>query len=213
MFIQQLFSEDGRQTYLFVVLTVVISVVLHELAHGWAAIRYGDDTPIRLGRMTGNPLVHMGPVSLLALFLFGIAWGQMPIDPTRLRGRYSEAKVSAAGPAMNLFLALTALTGVGLWWRYGNPQPTPLQDNFLFFLWIFGQINMLLLLFNLLPVPPLDGAHILANFSRGYAQAINDPTKQAIWFLGLIAGFSFASKIFSGWAAQAARWYTALLSG
>ena len=84
--------------------------MLHELAHGWAAIWLGDQTPVRQGRMTGNPLVHMGPWSLLMLAVAGIAWGQMPIDRTRLRGRHGEAIVAAAGPAMNVLLALAALS-------------------------------------------------------------------------------------------------------
>ena len=57
---------------------VILSIVLHELAHGWAALWQGDDTPRRLGRMTMNPLVHMGGTSLLIFAIIGIAWGVMP---------------------------------------------------------------------------------------------------------------------------------------
>ncbi|MEL6741620.1 MAG: hypothetical protein AAFP26_13265, partial [Planctomycetota bacterium] len=59
---------------------VVVSITLHELAHGWAALKLGDTTPRDLDRMTFNPLVHMGPVSLVMLVIIGIAWGQMPVD-------------------------------------------------------------------------------------------------------------------------------------
>ncbi|VAX40844.1 hypothetical protein MNBD_PLANCTO03-1356, partial [hydrothermal vent metagenome] len=62
-----------------------VSIVLHELAHGFAAIRCGDRTPIELGHMTPNPLVHMGPASLIAFALFGLAWGSMPVNPSRFR--------------------------------------------------------------------------------------------------------------------------------
>src|SRR5262249_8984123 len=88
---------------------VIGSIVLHELAHGWAALWCGDRTPIETGHMTWNPLVHMGQMSLLMFALVGIAWGQMPVDPSRFRGRYDDAKVALAGPLMNLALAITAL--------------------------------------------------------------------------------------------------------
>ena len=84
LFINNLLSENPADRFFFfaVVLTVVVSIVLHELAHGWMAMKLGDPTPRLEGRMTGNPLVHMGPWSLLALALAGIAWGSMPIDPS-----------------------------------------------------------------------------------------------------------------------------------
>ncbi len=86
---------------------VLFSIVLHELAHGWAALWQGDDTPRRLDRMTINPLVHMQGMSLIAFAIIGIAWGVMPTDPSRYRwGRRGRVVVSGAGPAMNVGLAL-----------------------------------------------------------------------------------------------------------
>ncbi len=213
MFIQELFSEDGRQFYLFWVTSIVVSIVLHELAHGWAAIHYGDDTPIRQERMTGNPLIHMGPYSLAALFLMGIAWGQMPVDPTRLRGRYAEAKVAAAGPAMNLMLAIIVLTALGLWIRLGDPGGSQVRENLVHFLSLFGATNLLLCMFNLIPVPPLDGSHIMANFHRGYALATDDPAKQGVWTVAFMAVFFLAGAILVGWAHAASLWYTGLVAG
>lgn len=198
MLIQKLFDESGRQYYLFVIVTVVISIVLHELAHGWMAMRLGDDTPLHTGHMTGNPLVHMGPFSLIAAFLFGIAWGQMPIDPTRLRGRYGALKVAAAGPATNLALALVAVTALGLWWRFGTIENVQLQHNLARFIWVFGLYNAMLCVFNLIPVPPLDGSHILANCHRGYADLLSDPTKQGLWFFAFMGAFMMSSVLFVG---------------
>ncbi len=192
----QLLQQDP-QWYMFVVVTIVISIVLHELAHGWMAIRRGDDTPIQTGHMTGNPLVHMGPFSLVALFLCGIAWGQMPIDPTRMRGRYAQAMVAVAGPASNLLLAFVTLTALGLWWRSGMVQDEVLiQRNIAIFLTAFGSTNAMLCVFNLMPVPPLDGSHILANFNRGYARMLGDPAKQQIWFFAFIGAFMISSRLF-----------------
>lgn len=119
LFVLRLMDPAQRFHALVWIVVVVISITLHELAHGFAAIRAGDDTPIRLERMTLNPLVHMGPFSLLALLVVGIAWGQMPIDSSRLRGKYAEAKVAFAGPSTNLLICLAALVGWGLLVRFG----------------------------------------------------------------------------------------------
>ena len=94
---------------------VVVSITLHELAHGWTAIKLGDDTPIRSGHMTWNPMVHMGVYSFAALLLIGIAWGMMPVDTSRLRGKYADTLVSVAGPLMNLGLGLILLVALIFW--------------------------------------------------------------------------------------------------
>ena len=210
MFIQYL--QQDPQWYFMVVATVAISIVLHELAHGWSAIRCGDETPIHTGHMTGNPLVHMGPFSIAALFLCGIAWGQMPINPTRMRGRYAEALVAGAGPAMNLLLATVALTGLGLGWRLALFQDVAIQRNLVRLLFIFGSTNLLLCIFNLMPVPPLDGSHIVANFHRGYANLIDDPSKQGLFLMMFVFVFA-VSGILVPWTVATAIRYTAFLAG
>jgi len=199
LFIFKLFSDDPPDRFFFVawVLVVVVSIVLHELAHGWMAIRLGDDTPVRLNRMTGNPLVHMGPFSLLALALAGIAWGSMPIDPSRTRGRYAEAKIAAAGPAMNLLLAVAALTAVGLLDRFAVLGDQPWQENLWRLLMVAGSANLLLCAFNLLPVPPLDGSRVLANFHRGFARFIDDPKHQGTLMLMFFGAFFLAGVLFA----------------
>jgi Zn-dependent protease len=144
---------------------VVASIVLHELAHGWAAIWQGDDTPVRLHRMTANPLVHMGPWSLLIFALIGIAWGVMPVDPSRFRwGRRGRIVVSGAGPAMNICLAVLCLTLMVVWLKFG-PEGHRLYENLRVFFWTGGMLNVVLALLNLLPVPPLDGSDVLAGLS------------------------------------------------
>src|SRR3954447_26147620 len=114
-FIENL-QKDPR-FFLAVCITVVVSISLHELAHGIVAIWLGDRTPIETGHMTLNPAVHLGPISLICLLLAGIAWGSMPVTPSRLRGRYGDALVAAAGPIMNLLLGAIALVALGLWRR------------------------------------------------------------------------------------------------
>ncbi len=196
LFINAAFNPETRFFFFATILSVVISITLHELAHGWAAIRLGDDTPIRSGHMTGNPLVHMGPFSLIALVIAGIAWGQMPIDRSRLRGRYAEAWVAFAGPATNFLLSLLALTALGLWLRFGGLPDGQVQENAVNFLSAFGGINAILGVFNLFPVPPLDGSHILANLNRRYAMFISDPAHQGAVLLAFLFFFSAAGVIF-----------------
>ena len=229
LFISNLFSDNAADRFYFlaVALTVVISIVLHELAHGWAAIRLGDETPIRQGRMTGNPLVHMGPWSLLMLAVAGIAWGQMPIDRTRLRGRHGEAIVAAAGPAMNVLLALIALSALAgllhLWGYAGVPvelfmvdvpgsSVTSTQGNAIKFLLLFGVTNLLLAMFNLFPVPPLDGSHIVADYSRPYADFVGDPKHQGFLLMLFVFGFLMAGRVLIAWSWWLATAWVGLLT-
>ena len=95
MIIQYLQDDVVLSTCL--VFSIVVSVVLHELAHGVAAIWQGARTPIELGHMTLNPMVHMGGMSLVAAFVIGMAWGAMPVTPHRFRhGRLGDVLVSLA---------------------------------------------------------------------------------------------------------------------
>lgn len=181
----------GAAAYLF---WCIASITLHELAHGWAALWQGDDTPRTYGRMTWNPIVHMGLWSLACLLLVGIAWGVMPTDPSKYRwGRKGRIVVSGAGPAMNALLFLACWTGVGVLDGLnlvplgGDTPYNRLAD----FLWIGGLLNGLLCLFNLLPLPPFDGASIVAGFSRTYYRWMHDPRVQtASLFILIVVMFS-----------------------
>lgn len=181
---------------------VIGSIVLHELAHGWAAMWQGDDTPRASGHMTWNPLVHMGGMSLLVFALVGIAWGMMPVNPSRFRGRYGEVWVALAGPAMNLVLAAGAIVLGSIWSGYFQGVPDPLWRNFMVFFIAGAFLNVALAVFNLLPVPPLDGSRILAGFSDSYRRLISHPQAiviSLILFLLVFArGGSFVFQIGRG---------------
>lgn len=196
LFIQNLFDDDGygRFYYLSWVACVVISIVLHELGHGWMALRLGDSTPNDLNRMNFSPLVHMGPFSIVVLLITGIAWGAMPINPSRLSGKYGEAKVAAAGPAVNLVLCILGLAAAVIWLRITGELPkenTPAKNGF-DMLWLFATLNAVLFLFNLLPAPPLDGSHIMANLNRGYANLLASDNFQQVAMLPFIGAFMLA---------------------
>ena len=156
---------DGLIWLTAIVFWVIGSIVLHELAHGWAATAFGDPTPRLTGHLTWNPLVHMGVPSLVMFALVGVAWGAMPVDPTRMRGRYAAALVSAAGPAMNFVLAALSTLCLGVWTGItghgllGTAGLAPhIVENFTTFFFVGASYNVVLMLFNLLPIPPLDGS-------------------------------------------------------
>ena len=179
---------------------IVLSICLHELAHGWTAIKLGDDTPRLVGHMTWNPMVHMGPYSLLMFAFIGIAWGAMPVNPSRLRGRYGDAIVSLAGPLMNLVLATLSLVGLLLWVPLCNGQlissvtiPHPLSTNMETFLHLGAMLNGVLMLFNLLPVPPLDGGRILMDVMPAYRRLMQSENGRWVALGVFIIFFIFVS--------------------
>lgn len=186
---------------------VILSITLHELGHGYAAEREGDDTPRALGRLTLNPAVHIPPFAWLLFALIGITWGLMPINPRNFRrGRLSRAIVAAAGPAVNLSLAIVLLTAAAAWERYSTaPQAT--HDAVMTILEIGGRLNIVLALFNLLPLPPLDGSAILAAIVRPIDRLLSDPQVSNYAFVALFIlvflgafGWIFAlSRIITAW--------------
>lgn len=160
--------------FLFQIIILIMSVVIHEVAHGYAARSLGDHTAEYEGRLTLNPLKHLDPFgSLLLPFLsyqlggFLIGWAKpVPYNPYNLRpGRWSEAWVAAAGPLSNLALALI----FGLLLRFGGGAGLP--TGFLEIATVITLINLVLMVFNLVPIAPLDGSKLLfALFPREVPQ-------------------------------------------
>jgi Zn-dependent protease len=148
------------QSILFLV-AILLSVTFHEFTHAWSANELGDSTARRMGRMSLNPIRHFDPLgALMIVFMafagFGIGWGKpVPVNPYNLRGnpRVSMGLTSVAGPFSNLVLA--ALFAIPL--RLGLPLPTLLHT----FVTIVVYVNVSLAIFNLIPLPPLDGFGVL----------------------------------------------------
>ncbi|MEO1716369.1 MAG: site-2 protease family protein [Planctomycetota bacterium] len=176
------------------IVVVIGSIVLHELAHGWAAIRQGDATPQYTGHMTWNPLVHMGQMSLILFAVLGIAFGAMPVDPSRFRGRYGDAYVAAAGPAMNILLAIVFTIVGGFVAAYSKQLGDPLGPNLLTFCYIAVLLNITLALFNMIPVPPLDGSRILGDFVPSYRGLFQSENGQWIGLGLFVFVFFFAGR-------------------
>jgi len=142
MFINILFSNPIM--YMRIVVILILSISLHELGHGYAALSQGDDTPRSAGHITMNPVVHMGVHSLFFLFFAGMAWGQMPVNPSKFRdSKWGNILVSAAGPITNVFLALFAIIVINL------AQEFALNEIIsLIFFYLIAKINFALCLFN-----------------------------------------------------------------
>jgi len=166
--------------FIFLILILIFSVVIHEVSHGVMANHLGDPTAKHAGRLTLNPLKHLDPIGsvILPLFLIlmsrlmggGIIFGwakPVPINPYNFRDqRWGSAKVALAGPGSNLLVALF----FGLMMRF-FPFLISVPALYLIFGYIVF-INILLALFNLLPIPPLDGSHVLFSLLRGRAEEI-----------------------------------------
>ena len=176
--VHDLWNDNQKIELISWIFWVIASITLHELAHGWAAIWEGDDTPRVTGHMTANPVVHMGIPSMVAFLIIGIAWGMMPVNPYRFRHRkWGRILVSFAGPAMNLILAFLTLTTLGLMLNLDTVRTDGLS-NIETFLFTGGFLNIILFALNMLPVPPLDGSHILANLSTTVGNWYRHPQAQ-----------------------------------
>ena len=142
---------------------IILGLTFHEFAHGWAADRLGDRTARQMGRLTVNPAAHVDPVGLLLLFLAGFGWAKpVPVDPNQFTGdrRRGMLLVSLAGPATNLLLAIVSALVLGLL----DNLRLPYFREIMFYM---IQINVVLGIFNLIPIPPLDGSKILAALLPG----------------------------------------------
>jgi Zn-dependent protease len=146
---------------------LLVAFPIHEFAHALAAFRLGDGTARLMGRLTIDPRAHFDPagalllsVSLLA-FGGGIGWAKpTPYNPMNLQGgRWGEAIVAVAGPISNLVLAIAA--AIPMRYIIATGMDVPYLPQILF---LFIQINLLLMIFNLLPIPPLDGSKVLYAF-------------------------------------------------
>ena len=158
--------------YLFLIVILIFSIVIHEVSHGAVANYLGDPTAKYAGRLTLNPIKHLDPIGSVILPIFlvlmakltggGIIFGwakPVPINPYNFRDpKYGSAKVALAGPVSNLAIALF----FGLALRF-FPAISTITGLDLIFSYIV-YINILLAVFNLLPIPPLDGSHILFTF-------------------------------------------------
>jgi Zn-dependent protease len=153
----------------YVVITLIFAFTFHEFAHAFVAYKFGDMTAKKQGRLTLNPLKHLDPFGTLLILIAGFGWAR-PVPVNRFffkKPRLAGVLVSAAGPLSNLVLA-----AIGFIIAYGlNRFGATASDNFYIFLEIFIQLNIVLFVFNLLPLPPLDGYRIVEDLAPNNVRA------------------------------------------
>ena len=166
-----LFSNIGS----FIILLPIrlIAIIGHELGHAWVSTKLGDPTPRNTGRLTINPLAHLDFYGTLLMLFTGFGWAKpVPIDPNRFSDKKSGMlRTASAGIVANLFFSFF---GAGLYVLFGNLASLVSEDNFANFIltflqllfWYFTIINLNLAIFNLIPVPPLDGYNILKSATK-----------------------------------------------
>ncbi|MDO5036909.1 MAG: site-2 protease family protein [Tissierellia bacterium] len=163
---------------------LLLAVVGHELGHGWVAYLMGDSTAKRDGRLSLNPLHHIDPLGLLSMIIFRFGWAKaVPINPNAFRNRkLGILLVSLAGVGVNFLLALV-FSPLLVW---SLDQPGLLSDFLIQLVWY----NVMLGVFNLVPLPPLDGSKVLASFLPRKWEFYFYQYERYFYFLLVLAVFS-----------------------
>lgn len=148
---------------ILIAVPIFLALTVHEFFHAWTALKFGDPTAKNLGRVSLNPLVHLDPLGTLMLFVAGFGWAKpVPVNPNNFANpRVGNFWVTAAGPLSNLCLALIFGIIVRVFVTFELANTTPLWIAAYEFLRYSVIINVLLAVFNLIPIFPLDGSHML----------------------------------------------------
>jgi len=150
------FAAEDPIAFVGFVIAIVLGITVHEFMHAYTAHSLGDDTARLLGRLSLNPMAHLDPFGMLLLVLAGFGYGKpVPFNESRLRSSLAVTFVALAGPLANLGLA--ALFAVPL--RFGSAEV--FGPDYARILFVIVQMNCVLAIFNLIPIPPLDGANIV----------------------------------------------------
>jgi len=201
------------------VVVFLFAISVHESAHAWTASRFGDPTARMLGRVSLNPIRHIDLLGTVILPLMAliyhfpmIGWAKpTPVDPRNFGEHYVFADImtSVAGPASNFLVAFAALFAeIVLLRMFGHSSNQPAFLEPLSYLFIFSiEINILLAIFNLIPIPPLDGSHVLRHFLSESARNIYD----RIGWIGLILFFLVGGSVIGRLMAPVTAFFRALL--
>lgn len=171
-----MFDLPSISTLVITIPVFLLALTVHEFAHGWVANSLGDPTARLQGRLTLNPIAHLDPIGTLAIVFIGFGWARpVPVDSRHLkRPQRDMMLIAAAGPASNLVLAvLSAFCVRMIPWSGSSPEWVWLVKPVLLMLYTSVGANVILAVFNLLPIPPLDGSRVLSGLL---------PLRQAISF-------------------------------
>lgn len=147
---------------------VLIALIFHELAHGYASEKLGDPTPRASGRLSVNPAAHLDPVGTILMIFTGFGWARpVPVNPGYYKNpKKGMALVAIAGPLSNLVMAAVALLIYGIVYviYYKTGLFASSIGNIAYILFMFAQLNLCFMVFNFIPIPPLDGSRVLGVF-------------------------------------------------
>ena len=162
-------NADMILTKILMLPGIIIGLSFHEFAHAWVSDKLGDPTPRRQGRVTINPLAHIDWMGFLALLLVGFGWGKpVQIDPGYYKHRRrDEFLVGIAGVTMNLLLAIAfSIPARAMLKAFSGPSVSDIVYNIYLIIFYIVSINIVLMVFNLIPCPPLDGWGIITQIFR-----------------------------------------------
>ena len=201
-------SQDDALRLLVRLIIIMLILPLHEFAHAWTAHKLGDDTASYRGRMTLNPIAHIDPIGSLLLLFTGFGWAKpVPIDPTRFNRKHSMrfgvAITAMAGPLSNLIAALVGMIAMRFYLMSGvyrsyltalaEQEAVSSAPNVIYLcLSYFVSINIGLAIFNLLPIPPLDGSKMVGYFTKSNVDRWFIQNQQVIRIVFLILIFTGA---------------------
>ena len=184
----RLLMQGDYFSFVAIIAALIMSLSFHEFGHAFAAKRFGDDTAEREGRLTINPIAHIDPMGLLMVILIGFGYARpVPTDPRNYNSFWAQLVVAAAGPLANLAIAIVAynlyLYGVQAGWSsFADPAVRQVFN-------IVVIVNLVLMVFNLIPLGPLDGHYILPYFlprSLGQQYRVLNAKYGTYFFLSLI---------------------------
>jgi len=183
------------QTMIFLAITFVISISIHEFAHAWTSVKLGDPTPKLQWRLTPNPLVHIDPIGFLLIFVIGFGrWRPVIVNPSYYKNPLrDELLVAIAWPISNIILAFAGTIIMHIYILLtGLDNALAGGDIIVQFWMLFGWLNVALAVFNMIPIPPLDGYRVLT-FLRPSTQRFL--LKYQMYFGILLLGLIFLPGI------------------
>ena len=203
---------------LYQIIAFVFAICVHESAHAWTANQCGDPTAKMLGRISLNPIRHVDPIGTVLVPLVGIisglgfiGWAKpTPVDPRNLRHPIrDDILTSVAGPASNIALGLLAVCGLFVVSRFSRSGPVSILAPVALLCEAFLQVNILLAAFNLIPIPPLDGSHVLRHLLPESGRRVYD----MVGYVGILLLFFAGGPLIRAFEYPFLKFFGYLLAG